>query len=59
MNPKLKQDAYDACLACMAILEKPELSKDQMYSLQRWASLVNAKANQMVCEVTGQVAKVG
>lgn len=60
MNPQLKQDAYDACLSCMALLEKKEpLTSDQLYSLQRWASLINAKSNQMVCEATGQVNRIG
>ena len=60
MSDDPKKDAYDACLACMALLEKKEpLTKDQLYSLQRWASLINAKSNQMVCEVTGQVNRIG
>lgn len=60
MSDDHQKDAYNACLACMAILEKEgTLTNDQLYSLQRWASLINAKSNQMVCEATGQVNRIG
>jgi len=53
-DPQVLQDAHDAAMKCIAILERNDNRRMVIDSAQRWASLANAKLVEAQCQMSGQ-----